>query len=76
MSDRGGASKGAWPGSRTPLTVAVMGCMVNGPGEAREADLGVACGRGNGVLFKKGRILRKVPEDGIVDAPRSRTESR
>jgi (E)-4-hydroxy-3-methylbut-2-enyl-diphosphate synthase len=55
-------------GIEEPLTVAVMGCMVNGPGEAREADFGVACGRGTGVLFRKGRIVRKVPEGGIVDA--------
>lgn len=55
-------------GFTEPLTVAVMGCMVNGPGEAREADVGVACGRGTGVLFRKGRIVRKVPEAGIVDA--------
>ena len=45
---------------RTPMTVAVMGCTVNGPGEAREADIGLACGRGKGVIFKKGRLLRKV----------------
>ena len=51
-----------------PVTVAVMGCMVNGPGEAREADYGVACGRGTGVLFKAGRILAKVPEAEIVPA--------
>jgi len=49
------------------LTIAVMGCMVNGPGEAKDADLGVACGRGTGVIFKKGRILRKVKEAKIVD---------
>ncbi|MFO7865375.1 MAG: flavodoxin-dependent (E)-4-hydroxy-3-methylbut-2-enyl-diphosphate synthase [Candidatus Aminicenantes bacterium] len=49
------------------ITVAVMGCMVNGPGEAREADIGVACGRGNGVIFSKGRIVRKVKEEAIVD---------
>jgi (E)-4-hydroxy-3-methylbut-2-enyl-diphosphate synthase len=55
-------------GFEGPLTVAVMGCMVNGPGEAREADFGVACGRGTGVLFRKGRIVRKVPEGRIVDA--------
>ncbi len=55
-------------GFEGPLTVAVMGCMVNGPGEAREADFGVACGRGTGVLFRKGRIVRKVPERRIVDA--------
>jgi (E)-4-hydroxy-3-methylbut-2-enyl-diphosphate synthase len=51
-----------------PLTVAVMGCAVNGPGEAREADVGVACGRGDGVLFVKGTILRRVPEKKIADA--------
>jgi len=50
----------------TPMTVAVMGCMVNGPGEAREADIGVACGRGVGIIFKKGRVLRKVKEDRII----------
>ncbi len=54
--------------SATPLTVAVMGCMVNGPGEAREADLGVACGRGNGVLFKAGKFLARVAEKDIVPA--------
>ncbi len=55
-------------GFEGPLTVAVMGCMVNGPGEAREADFGVACGRGTGVLFRKGHVVRKVPEGRIVDA--------
>jgi len=49
-----------------PLTVALMGCMVNGPGEAREADIGLACGRGQAVIFKKGRILRKVREKEII----------
>ena len=53
-------------GIRESITVAVMGCMVNGPGEAREADVGVACGRGVGVIFKKGRVLRKVKEEMIV----------
>ena len=54
--------------SRIPqsLTVAVMGCMVNGPGEAKEADIGVACGHGVGIIFKKGRLLRRVPEKKIV----------
>jgi (E)-4-hydroxy-3-methylbut-2-enyl-diphosphate synthase len=52
--------------SDRPITVAVMGCMVNGPGEAREADLGVACGRGIGVIFKNGRILARVAEREIV----------
>ena len=49
------------------ITVACMGCVVNGPGEAKEADIGVAGGNGCGVLFKKGQILRTVPEDQIVD---------
>ncbi len=49
------------------LTVAVMGCAVNGPGEAREADVGVAGGRGEGLIFSKGKILRKVPEDKLLD---------
>lgn len=53
---------------RTPVKVAVMGCVVNGPGEARDADFGVAAGRGVGLLFAKGQPLRKVPEDQIVDA--------
>ncbi len=51
-----------------PIKVAVMGCIVNGPGEAREADIGVAGGDGCGMLFKKGEILRKVPETEIVSA--------
>ncbi len=49
-----------------PLTVAVMGCVVNGPGEAKEADIGVAGGDGCGVLFKHGEVLRKVSEEEIV----------
>jgi (E)-4-hydroxy-3-methylbut-2-enyl-diphosphate synthase len=49
------------------LAVAVMGCTVNGPGEAKEADCGVACGRGSGALFRRGRLLRRVPEARIVD---------
>jgi len=55
-------------GLRTPMTVAVMGCTVNGPGEAREADIGLACGRGNAVIFKKGRLLKKVRGEGMVRA--------
>lgn len=50
----------------TALDVAVMGCAVNGPGEAKEADIGVACGRGVGVIFKKGKLLRRVEEARIV----------
>lgn len=49
------------------IKVAVMGCAVNGPGEAREADIGVAGGKGEGIIFKKGKILRKVPEDRILE---------
>ena len=45
-----------------------MGCVVNGPGEAREADLGIAGGNGEGLLFKHGQILRKVPEKELLDA--------
>ncbi len=48
------------------ITVAVMGCMVNGPGEAKEADIGVACGRGVGVVFKKGKLFRRLKEHEIV----------
>lgn len=49
------------------IKVAVMGCVVNGPGEARDADIGIAGGNGEGLIFKKGEVLRKVPEDRIVD---------
>jgi (E)-4-hydroxy-3-methylbut-2-enyl-diphosphate synthase len=51
-----------------PLTVAVMGCVVNGPGEAREADVGLAGGKGEGLLFRHGEIVRKVPENEMVEA--------
>ena len=51
-----------------PIKVAVMGCVVNGPGEAREADIGIAGGDGEGLLFRHGEILRKVPQDKLVDA--------
>ncbi len=56
------------------LTVAIMGCAVNGPGEAREADIGIAGGVGEAVLFKKGVILRKIPEQDIVQALLSEIE--
>ncbi len=52
---------------RKPITVAVMGCVVNGPGEAKEADVGIAGGDGCGLIFKKGEVLRKVPEDALLD---------
>ena len=50
-----------------PLKVAVMGCVVNGPGEAADADIGVACGDGSGVVFSHGNVVRKVEERAIVD---------
>ncbi len=50
------------------LTIAVMGCVVNGPGEAREADLGIAGGKGQGLLFRKGEVLRKVRQEELADA--------
>ena len=52
---------------KKPIKVAVMGCVVNGPGEAREADIGIAGGDGNGLIFRKGEILRKVPEDKLLE---------
>lgn len=50
-----------------PLKVAIMGCVVNGPGEARGADVGIAGGKGFGLIFRKGEIIRKVPEDSLVE---------
>jgi (E)-4-hydroxy-3-methylbut-2-enyl-diphosphate synthase len=55
-------------GVRSPIKVAVMGCIVNGPGESRDADIGVASGKGVGLIFAKGEVVRKVPEAQIVDA--------
>ncbi len=52
----------------TPVTVAVMGCVVNGPGEAREADFGIAGGKKRGILFKKGKIIKQVKEEELLDA--------
>ena len=54
-------------GITEPITVAVMGCVVNGPGEAREADVGLAGGIGEGLIFRKGEVLRKVPEEKLVN---------
>jgi (E)-4-hydroxy-3-methylbut-2-enyl-diphosphate synthase len=54
-------------GLDVPLRVAVMGCVVNGPGEAREADLGVASGNGKGQIFVKGQVIKTVPEAQIVE---------
>jgi (E)-4-hydroxy-3-methylbut-2-enyl-diphosphate synthase len=50
-----------------PLKLAIMGCVVNGPGEAREADIGVAGGEGKGILFRRGKVVRKVPQDQLVE---------
>ena len=55
-------------GCEKDITVAIMGCIVNGPGEAREADIGIAGGDGEGLLFKKGEIIAKVAEDKLIDA--------
>jgi (E)-4-hydroxy-3-methylbut-2-enyl-diphosphate synthase len=62
------AAQAALEDRNLPIQVAVMGCVVNGPGEAREADLGIAAGRRRGHLFIKGKIIRVVPEDEMVDA--------
>ena len=49
------------------ITVAIMGCAVNGPGEAKEADIGIAGGKGEGLLFKKGKVIRKIPEAEMLE---------
>ena len=61
-------------GCTKPITVAVMGCVVNGPGEARNADVGIAGGDGEGLLFRRGEILRKVPQEELIDALMSEIE--
>jgi (E)-4-hydroxy-3-methylbut-2-enyl-diphosphate synthase len=58
-----------------PLKIAVMGCAVNGPGEAREADIGIAGGNGEGLIFKKGKIIRKVKEDQLLAELKKEIES-
>jgi (E)-4-hydroxy-3-methylbut-2-enyl-diphosphate synthase len=55
-------------GRKTPVKISVLGCVVNGPGEAREADLGIAAGKGKGVIFKRGEMIRNVTEAEMVDA--------
>ncbi|TQJ05919.1 4-hydroxy-3-methylbut-2-en-1-yl diphosphate synthase [Amycolatopsis cihanbeyliensis] len=65
LSERVSAALEGFP---VPLRVAVMGCVVNGPGEAREADLGVASGNGKGQIFVKGEVIKTVPESEIVEA--------
>lgn len=59
-----------------PLTIAIMGCAVNGPGEAREADIGIAGGKGFGILFKKGKIVKKVKEEEMLDTLLSAIQDR
>jgi (E)-4-hydroxy-3-methylbut-2-enyl-diphosphate synthase len=54
-------------GLKVPIRVAVMGCVVNGPGEAREADLGIAAGKGQGFLIVRGEVVDKIPEDRFVE---------
>ncbi len=61
---------------KADLSVAVMGCAVNGPGEAKDADLGVACGKGMGILFSKGEMIKKVPEEEILSALYAEIEKR
>ena len=57
-----------------PITVAVMGCVVNGPGEAAEADIGIAGGSGEGLIFSKGKILKKVKEEELFDVLKEEIE--
>ena len=57
------------------IKVAVMGCVVNGPGEAKEADIGIAGGDGEGLLIKRGEIVRKVPEDKLLSTLREELEN-
>jgi (E)-4-hydroxy-3-methylbut-2-enyl-diphosphate synthase len=54
--------------STMPIQIAIMGCVVNGPGEAREADIGIAGGEGQGILFKKGQVIKKIREEDLVNA--------
>ncbi len=63
-----GEAQKALEAAKLPIQVAVMGCIVNGPGEAREADIGIAAGRGKGHLFIKGKVVRVVPEEEMVEA--------
>jgi (E)-4-hydroxy-3-methylbut-2-enyl-diphosphate synthase len=51
----------------TPIKIAIMGCVVNGPGEAREADIGIAGGDGTGILFRKGKVVKKFPQEKLVE---------
>ncbi len=68
LRDLAGAVERRLAGRSDSLKVAVMGCVVNGPGEAREADVGIAGGRGLGIVFRKGKVVRNVPEAELLDA--------
>jgi (E)-4-hydroxy-3-methylbut-2-enyl-diphosphate synthase len=68
------AAEEALAGINKDITVAIMGCVVNGPGEAKEADIGIAGGDGCGMIFKKGEILRKVAEDELLSALKEEIE--
>ncbi len=59
----------------TPIKIAIMGCIVNGPGEAREADIGIAGGDGTGILFRKGKVVKKFPEEHLVDVVMAEVEA-
>ncbi|MGJ5893884.1 flavodoxin-dependent (E)-4-hydroxy-3-methylbut-2-enyl-diphosphate synthase [Streptomyces sp. V2] len=63
-----GQVEAAFDGFPEPLRIAVMGCVVNGPGESREADLGVSCGNGKGQIYRHGQVIKTVPESKIVEA--------
>src|SRR6266702_8311943 len=60
--------EGRLKGRRLPVKISVLGCVVNGPGEAREADIGIAAGNGQGMIFRNGEMIRRVPEADIVEA--------
>ena len=60
--------EGRLAGKRLPVKISVLGCVVNGPGEAKEADIGIAAGNGQGMIFRNGEMVRRVPEAEIVDA--------
>lgn len=62
-------------GITKPIKVAVMGCVVNGPGEAKDADVGIACGKGRGIIFKKGKVIRTVDEVDLLQALMTEVES-
>ena len=68
------AAEAALEGVNKDITVAIMGCVVNGPGEAREADIGIAGGDGCGLIFKKGEIIRKVDEAELLEALKEEIE--